>query len=379
MKLDNTATRAAAAILIAAVFLLILVVASVQQQAAAQLEAHDIKQSYSVARNNLQKASRTQEDLKRANERLLSFRTRESGLAAEKDKLELELVLRTQDVAAVARTIGRSKLCPMLSDVPPANASAEPGLWDRVQDCAQDGQLPPGAVAMFDDLRKPPNNPTQIRSGIERNARETARTGEDIKTAEADIARQQESLKQAQQVTEALQDVVVLDDNGVISWITRLPPVLMQIVLCFVAGLFGALLLTLILGVYPDNDFHFAMSKSYWKRIFLGGVISVAVYVVIGSGVAVLGSSRALIEDANVMSYTAIGILAGMFSERVARFLSRKGDVFAGDETGKGKTPSGKDQGAKDQAAKDEAAKDEAAKDQQSRGTGGPGPAPVTQ
>ena len=328
MTIDNGATRALAAIVVAAAFLLVLVVASVQEQATAQLKAHNIDMSYSVARSKLDQASDARNDLKSANLKISKLRDAGAGLENTKGRIELDLYARLQDVAAAARAIARSSLCPMLTQPPPASGSVDASLWSTVQDCARDDKAPPAVSGMLTDLGSPSHNPTMIKSAMDRLDQRIKNNDREGQQAETDAAKAQQSIDDAKAVTDALQDVVVLDDNGLVSRVTRFPPILMQILLSFIAGLFGALLLTLIIAVYPHNDFSFVESKSYWKRIFLGGLIAVAIFVVIGSGVAVLGSSRALIDDANVMSYTAVGLLAGMFSERVAGFLSNRGNIF---------------------------------------------------
>src|SRR5690606_19676005 len=104
---------------------------------------------------------------------------------------------------------------------------------------------------------------------------------------------------------------------------THIPPSLMQITLCFLSGLFGALLITLVLLVYPNNDLSFARTNSFWNRILLGGLIAVGVFVIIAGGVGVLGSSEAILSGQNnFLSFCAIGMLAGGFSDRFAKWLS---------------------------------------------------------
>ena len=108
------------------------------------------------------------------------------------------------------------------------------------------------------------------------------------------------------------------------------PPSMTQILLAFVSGMFGSLLLTLVLIVYPKTDMTLgATDKGYGPRILLGGLISLCVFVVIGGGTAVLGANDALSEGkANFLAFCAIGILAGMFADRVAAWLSERADTF---------------------------------------------------
>lgn len=53
------------------------------------------------------------------------------------------------------------------------------------------------------------------------------------------------------------------------------------------------------------------------------------VYVVLSGGAAILGTAGTLGDaPANVMTFCAVGVLAGMFSDRVAFWLSDRADVF---------------------------------------------------
>ena len=108
------------------------------------------------------------------------------------------------------------------------------------------------------------------------------------------------------------------------------PPAVIQILLAFVSGMFGALLVTLVLVVYPKHKLKLSTGGSgYEARIFLGGLISICVFVVLGGGTAVLGTSEGFGDgDANFLAFCAIAILAGMFSDRVAQWLSKRADAF---------------------------------------------------
>ena len=101
------------------------------------------------------------------------------------------------------------------------------------------------------------------------------------------------------------------------------PPALMAIILAFTSGLFGALLITLVIFVYPDSRFKFTKSASYAGRILLGGLIALGVFVLLFSGVAVLGGNDTG-NSQNLMAYAAIGILCGMFSDQAAGWLSER-------------------------------------------------------
>ncbi|HEX8449894.1 MAG TPA: hypothetical protein VF652_09925, partial [Allosphingosinicella sp.] len=108
------------------------------------------------------------------------------------------------------------------------------------------------------------------------------------------------------------------------------PPALTGIILASVSGLFGALLITLILFVYPDNRYKFTRTKSYFGRILLGGLIALGVFVLMFSGVAVLAGPNASGSAQNLIAYAGIGILSGMFSDQAAGWLSDR-SVFKPD------------------------------------------------
>lgn len=108
------------------------------------------------------------------------------------------------------------------------------------------------------------------------------------------------------------------------------PPPMLQIILAFFSGCFGALLIALVLLVYPDyNELALTRGKGYEARIVLGGLIAVCVYVILGSGAVLLGDAAALSSGkSNVMTLCGVGVLAGMFSDRVAAWLSDRADTF---------------------------------------------------
>lgn len=108
------------------------------------------------------------------------------------------------------------------------------------------------------------------------------------------------------------------------------PPSITQILLSFFSGMFGGLLLTLVLIVYPKTNLNLSSPESsYGARILLGGLIAVGVFIVLGGGTAVLGTASAFAEGkANFMAFSAVCVLAGMFSDRVAHWLSQRADTF---------------------------------------------------
>jgi hypothetical protein len=108
-------------------------------------------------------------------------------------------------------------------------------------------------------------------------------------------------------------------------------PFIVQLWLALVSGMFGALLVALIIMVYPKNSEGFTRTEGFYARVIVGGLISICVYLVLGSGSAVLGSGGTMdVSSTNVMAFCAIGVLAGMFSDRVAFWLSQRAGSFFG-------------------------------------------------
>lgn len=112
-----------------------------------------------------------------------------------------------------------------------------------------------------------------------------------------------------------------------------IPPSILPILLSFTSGLFGALLITLILIVYPNNNYSVSRHGDFFQHVFLGGIIAMAIFVVLGAGSSVLGfNNSGLGSPENFLSYAAIGIFSGMFSNRAADWLSNRAD-FRSSET----------------------------------------------
>lgn len=148
----------------------------------------------------------------------------------------------------------------------------------------------------------------------------------------ANLAALRAEKQELKKTVDSFAEISVLQSNRLPGGaaLTAFPPSMIQILLAFVAGMFGSLLVTLVLIVYPQTDMKLSETgKGYGPRILLGGLISLCVFVVIGGGTAVLGTGNAFADgEANYLAFCAIGILAGMFSDRVAAWLSERADAF---------------------------------------------------
>lgn len=303
--------------IIALLFLLILMVAALQQQAASHLEAG---MSYTSAHAQIAAMPRWRKDLA-ADEKDLAARR---GKAREIEQRQLDnqsaLAASNSQVSAFAAIIAQSQQCPAFAAAAPKDTS----LWGIVYQCWNQGNVPESVRDGIKALAGSPDDPTVISGRIARADSDLKAAQDDVAAKEAVIKTEQDQLASAARIADEMEDVRVLDDS-VLGWLglTWIPPATMQIVLSFVSGLFGSLLVTLVLAVYPNNDLHFTGSDSYWNRILLGGLIAVGVFIVIGGGMAVLSSGNTAPEgNTNFLSFCAIGMLAGMFSDKFAGWLS---------------------------------------------------------
>lgn len=119
-----------------------------------------------------------------------------------------------------------------------------------------------------------------------------------------------------------------LDALSAPSWVpvqlVKFPPFIIHVMLSFFSGTFGALLITMVFLVYPSKLRERISAKLYYKRIFLGGLVAVTVFIVLAGGASILGTGQGAQVGTNFMSFTAIGLLAGMFSDTVADWLSAR-------------------------------------------------------
>ena len=132
----------------------------------------------------------------------------------------------------------------------------------------------------------------------------------------------------------------VLDSLDTPRWfptsLANYPPFIVHVLLSFFSGMFGALLVTMVFVVYPSKLRERVSAKLYYKRVFLGGLVAVTVFIVLTGGASILGTGDTGQVATNVMSFTAIGLLAGMFSDTVADWLSvRAKTMFSTEDDGK--------------------------------------------
>lgn len=136
----------------------------------------------------------------------------------------------------------------------------------------------------------------------------------------------------------AFQDYAFIQRVGLLEWLVSAPPFLTQLLLVTVSGAFGAVLVLLIVLVYPDNEISLARGEGFFARIALGSIVAIAFYVILTSGVAVIQGDPGIASDANVMAFALVGLLAGAFANKVARWLTNHSDSFLGIDSLSGRT-----------------------------------------
>jgi hypothetical protein len=341
-SLVRVAARIVSAALIAYFFIVVLLVATAQQKVVDGLSDQDVGYDYSVAIDyyfgktslktlrgeNSGAIKATTGELRKANDRLAD---------ANQRLLEQSADLRGDLGRLAALGCGTQDF----SDDAPSDPAALLAAASASQHCvaeASDGnarlkQVSEEVNSAADNVRASLDTVAGINRDIE-DHKDHLGLLEDERNA---ISTQFDTAGKAAGVIAILR---VFEDSRwpLASQLVYVPPALMAIILAFASGLFGALLITLVIFVYPDNKFNFTKSASYGGRILLGGLIALGIFVLLFSGVAVLGGSESNANSHNLMAYAAIGILSGMFSDQAAGWLSDR-STFASPGSGPSSPP----------------------------------------
>ncbi|MEA2999853.1 MAG: hypothetical protein QOK17_1686 [Sphingomonadales bacterium] len=321
------AARAVVAMLVTYVFIVVLLVATAQQKVDDALTKEAVGYDYSVAvryyfgKESLKNVvGENSKAIKQATEQLRGTNDRvqaaEQELAGHGDDLRDDL----QRLAAAG--------CARAA-VPPAEAAPTPAELVAVavttQHCAAEpaganAATAPAAANVLAGQRAVQKSLDDV-AGVKRDAQDVQDRLDLLQAERNTIDKQLETAARSGDIIAVLK---VFEDSRwpLVSELVYVPPALTGIILASVSGLFGALLITLILFVYPDNRYKFTRTKSYYGRILLGGLIALGVFVLMFSGVAVLAGPNASGSAQNLIAYGGIGILAGMFSDQAAGWLS---------------------------------------------------------
>jgi hypothetical protein len=316
------------AVIIGFFFLVTVMVATAQQDVVTRMKAEGLSNGYSSALS-------LRRQVKEKADAVPALQRTAQKLAANLDgkQTEVDQAQRDFDMAwdafkpSVAR-LKRANLCD-LAELPDETPGARAAIAGEVKQC----QLESSA----------PTSSQRALSQAQADAEKFSASSQTYLTAleQLNLIKRQQAFIQAQitdkqalsdderKAERSFGDMDVLLQPWVFGgyWLVQFPPALLQFLLTFVSGLFGALLVTLILIVYPNQRIANASIARAVPRTFLGGCIAMCVYIVLLSGTAVLGSGNSSSgAGTNYMAFCGIGILAGMFSDRVAGWLSKRAD-----------------------------------------------------
>ena len=318
--------RLAAAAALAYAFLLVLMAASIQNGVAERLATLD----YGTATSVWQQSREGDVELRklRADRRDTAARSEAAEQALEEANeqyLAAEAPLR-----ALQRRVARIPPCRF--ELPSVAGGGVEETLVILRQCLAEPDLPPAVDAEVQRV-------LAASAPLLESGPKWVKAGREVRIAQARLQRIEADLQElnAQQAerTAVRQSFAELEAFGGSGWwgaeaLAGLSPAVTQIVLVFVSGLFGGLLITMVLVVHPNSGLGLGTpGGDYGALIMLGGLIAICVFVVIGGGTAVLGASEPLADgEANFLAFCTIGILSGMFSERVANWLSERANNF---------------------------------------------------
>ncbi|MEA3053901.1 MAG: hypothetical protein QOG72_2804 [Sphingomonadales bacterium] len=327
------AARTLVAVAVTYVFIVVLLVATAQQKVDDALTKEAVGYDYSVA----VRYYFGRESLKNVvGENSQAIKQSTARLRAANDRVQAATRLLTDQAGDLAEDLQRLTAAgcpaPTAPETPPTPAELV-SMAVATQHCAAErgeanAAIPPVATDVLAGQRAVQKS-IDDAAGLKRDADDIQDRLDLLQAERNNIDKQMEAAARSGDIIAVLK---VFEDS---SWplakqLVYVPPALTGIILASVSGLFGALLITLILFVYPDNRYKFTRTKSYFGRILLGGLIALGVFVLMFSGVAVLAGPNASGSAQNLIAYGGIGILAGMFSDQAAGWLSDR-SVFQPD------------------------------------------------
>lgn len=329
---ERTVLRIVLSALVIYLFIVVLMTASAQQRVGALLEGRE-----GAARIDYSSAWAMVQDAERQQRELAELTTRRRALDREEQAARSSL--RDAEAAANEAWNRFSPVATRVMALEDCAQSREPdraSVWSWVIQCQQTASLPPRVTAQLTAAISADPNFEQADRDLAAARRKVETLGVSVTSLASEIEKAEKASADAQSLRAAFNEMNVLRGSWLLGAgiMVPFPPTLMQFILAFSAGMFGALLITLVLSVYPKHEFSFAASEGFKNRILLGGMISLCVYIVLGGGSAILGTADPFSGgQANVMTFSAVGVLAGMFSDKVAVWLAARADVlFRGDE-----------------------------------------------
>lgn len=313
------------ACLIAYAFIVVLMTASAQQTVVRALSELEPPLDYSSALVRLKEAESLRADVVAAEDQRRRLSANEAQLVAEMGRAKEAAEAAWARFRPLAQRASREPGCAAPSIAP------EVEIWNAVLQCAREESLSPRLARQVVEASTAAGAFGPAYTRVRALNGDLVEATSQLRRAEADLGERRTALDKASQVRAAFAELNVIRRTWLFAGgiLVDFPPTLMQIILASVAGAFGALLITLVLVVYPKNDLKFVQGKGHGARIMLGALISLCVFVVLGAGTTVLGGAEPFDgQGPNVMTFSAVGILAGMFSDRVAGWLSDKAGAF---------------------------------------------------
>jgi len=306
-------------------FAVVLMTAAAQQQVSSTLASINAGVGYSAAHAKFLGLKQLQDDISE-----LTVEERTHLAEQRKTEFEYQELVSASDAAwgeldsAVQPLFDRG-VCAMKA------STDRMALWHAARRCLGNEALSTADRAALQGALSRSPSAEELHQRKLAQSRINDRAYNQLLATRASIAEAREKEQQGEKIGTAFEEMRVLTSGWIpgASLLVHFPPTLIQILLAFAAGLFGALLITLVLAVYPKSSVKFAGGEGFGARILLGGLIAVGVYIVLSGGASILGTPAALsAAPSNVMTFCALGILAGMFSDRVAFWLSEKAEIF---------------------------------------------------
>ena len=339
---------------IVALFLYLLMLAMAQEQVLSGLSRMADFKNYSFSLAEARKGDQGEKEVARINQR-------RDGKLAQAEKAEAEAArVRTEYERLIVRinpiliALDESKGC----NIPHKAALPTTGMSPReVEMHIKDSDLSALRACLAVDRKIEASQRRDYLAALEAADKVSERSiqlesarkvlAQQHKALAADSWRERQELKRLDPVRAHFR---VLDALAPPDWIPAkfadYPPFIVHVLLSFFAGMFGALLITMVFVVYPSKLRERVSAKLYYKRVFLGGLVAVTVFIVLTGGASILGTGEAAQVGTNVMSFTAIGLLAGMFSDIVADWLSaRAKTMFSSDDDDEDERRDGADDG----------------------------------
>jgi len=308
-------------------FMVVLMTASAQQRVNAVLDGlkDGERIDYSSALAKVKDAERSQTELRQILVRQKTLVDQEQTARSKLTDAELAVEEAWNRFSPVADRIMK------VEDCGPASRSDGAIVWNWVLACRKSAALPERLKRDLDEVVSTTPNYGQADRDLVAARRNAAAATTALKAVQDEASETAKAVSEAQTLRVAFGEMNVLRSSWLLAGgiLTEFPPTMMQIVLAAFAGAFGALIITLVLTVYPQTKFSFAAGGGYFARILLGGLISLCVFIILSGGSAILGTTDPFNgAQANVMTFSAVGLLAGMFSDRVAHWLSDRADAF---------------------------------------------------